>query len=250
MRTHVATALILVLFSLLAGCASTDKVIRIGGGDAALTGFIVPVKETFEEENGIPLVVMQSKPGNELIDLQTGNIDAVVSAVPMDELVKEAAHENFVVNRGELREVQIGKNQTVIFLNKGVRIRKLTKKQLRGIFTGKITNWKKLGGPNRHIVVVWNPGAVTENDHFVKEVLLGEPVVSSFHGAASVEEVRKKVMGTLGAIGIGPSALIAPVVRVPKSPLMASTVVFVTRGEPSPHVQKLIDLLKDVEFIH
>ncbi|HEY6838879.1 MAG TPA: substrate-binding domain-containing protein [Geobacteraceae bacterium] len=243
------TALILVLFSVLSGCASSEKIIRIGGGDAALTGFIAPVKETFEEENGIPLVVVQSKPGNELVDLKTGSVDAIVSAVPVDELIKEAANSNFVVNRRELHEVQIGKNQTVIFLNRGIKIRKLTKTQLKGIFTGKIANWKKVGGPNRHIVVVWNPGGVQENERFVREVLQGAPIVSSFHGASSSEEVRTKVMGTPGAIGIGPSALIAPVVRVPKSPLMASAVVFVTNGEPSPRVQKLIDLLKDVEFM-
>ena len=65
----------------------------------------------------------------------------------------------------------------------------------------------------------------------------------------SMEEVRKMVMGTPGAIGIGPNGLIGAGMRVPKSPTVESSVVFITKGEPSPKVLKLIELIKDVEFI-
>ena len=122
-------------------------------------------------------------------------------------------------------------------------------KRLIFTFTGKITNWKRVNGPNRRIIVVWNPSAATENEPFIHSVLLGEPVVATYHSAVNDEDVRKKVMETPGAIGIGPYGLIAPVVRVPKSPSVSSTVVFITRGKPSPQVQNLIDLIKDVAFI-
>ena len=249
MKVHGLASTALVIFFLLAGCAAPEKTIRVGGDDAALSGFIAPVKETFEEETGMPLAVVQSRPGSELVDLQNGSIDAAVSTVAVDELIKEAARQNVTVDKAALREVRIGKNQTVIFLNKAIKVRKLSKKQLKAIFTGKITNWKRIGGPNRHVAVVWNPGAEVENEPFIREVLHGEPVTAAFHPATSAEEVRRKVMETPGAIGIGPYGLIAPVVRVPKSPTVASTVVFITKGEPSPEVQKLIELLKDVELI-
>ena len=240
---------VVLLLAISAGCAVPEKMIRVGGGDAALKGFISPVMETFEEENGIPLVIVHSTPGRELVDLQQGRVDAVVSTVSLEELIKEPSRENLSVDRAALREVQIGKDRTVVFLNKGVTVRKLTKRQLKEIFTGKITNWKRVGGPNRRIVVVWNPVAGTENELFVETVLQGEPVVATFHPATGAEDVRRKVMDTPGAIGIGPRTLITPVVRVPKSPTVEATVVFVTKGEPSPKMRKLIDLLKDVAFI-
>ena len=249
MRSTLIKSVTLIILAMMTGCVGREKMVRVGGDDAALTGFITPVKETFEAENGIPLVMVNGGTGSELVELLKGDVDALVSVVPVEELAKEASLANFPVEKDALRTVEIGKNKTVIFLNKGIKVKNLSKKQLKEIFTGKITNWKRVNGPNRRIVVVWNPSAATENEPFIHSVLLGEPVVATYHSAVNDEDVRKKVMETPGAIGIGPYGLIAPVVRVPKSPSVSSTVVFITRGNPSPQVQKLIDLIKDVAFI-
>ncbi|GAW65698.1 hypothetical protein GPEL0_01r0712 [Geoanaerobacter pelophilus] len=37
--------------------------------------------------------------------------------------------------------------------------------------------------------------------------------------------------------------------RVPDSPKLASSVVLITKGEPAPKVQKLLDLIRDVAFL-
>lgn len=61
--------------------------------------------------------------------------------------------------------------------------------------------------------------------------------------------MRKRVLETPGAIGIGPDALVSYGVRVPGSPTIASSVVLITKGEPAPKVQKLLDLVKEVAFL-
>ena len=229
---------------------AAPEMIRIGGGDAALTEVIAPVKETFEEENpSLRLVTVQSKVGTELADLTTGSLDAVVSTLTLERFLERAAATGSASSGTVFREVPIGRNETVVFLNQGLKIKKLTKKQLKAIFAGKITNWKKVGGPNRHIVVVWSPAANGENEAFIREVLQRERVVANFLPAATAEEMRAKVLETPGAIGIGPNALVSHGVRVPGSPTIASSVVLITRGEPSPKVQKLLGLIKDVAFL-
>ncbi|GFO62295.1 substrate-binding domain-containing protein [Geomonas paludis] len=250
-----------VAICFIAGCTALQRegvkqpaapeVIRIGGGDAALTEVITPVKETYEEENpSLRLVAVQSRPGTELVDLDSGALDAVVSTLDLDAFLKRAAENGTPMDGDHFREVPVGTNQTVVFLNQGVKIKKLTRKQLKGIFTGRITNWKKVGGPNRRIVVVWSPAADGENDAFIKKVMEGEPVVPTFLPVANVEEMRAKVLEMSGAIGIGPSVLVSRGVRVPGSLTVASSVVLITKGEPSPKVQKLLDLIKDVAFLH
>lgn len=231
------------------GCSPANKQIKVGGGDAAIIGFIIPVKETFEEENGIALKIFESKPGRELIDLEKGRVDAIVSAGSVHDLIKEAADSKVSIDPASLREVKVGRSRTVVFLHKGNSVKKLTKKQVRGIFTGKLTNWKQVGGPNKEIVVVWNPSTAVENEVFLKEILNGEPLRLKYFPVNSFEEVRKFVMETPGAVGIGPHGMIASAIRVPKIPTVASPVVVVTKGDPSPNVQKLIELLKDVELI-
>lgn len=247
--------MMIICFFFLAGCATAQKnsndadTIRIGGGDAALSEIIAPVTETFEEENpSLRLVSLLSKPGTELAALENGSLDAVVSTVSLERLLKRAAETGTAPAAALFREVPIGRNQTVVFLN-DIKIKKLTKKQLKAIFTGKITNWKKVGGPNRRIVVVWSPAAEADNELFIREILQRERVVADYVPVANAEEMRRKVLETPGAIGIGPDALVSYGVRVPGSPKIASSVVLITKGEPAPKVQKLLDLIKDVAFL-
>ncbi|QWV97422.1 substrate-binding domain-containing protein [Geomonas nitrogeniifigens] len=262
MKRSVSLCMLVIAVCFSAGCTtfkkdaanqtSTPEVIRIGGGDTALTEVIAPVKETFEDENpSLRLVTVQSKPGTELADLDSGSLDAVVSTLDLQTFLERAAANETALDGDEFREVPVGTNETVVFLNQGVKIKKLTRKQLKAIFTGKITNWKKVGGPNRHIVVVWSPAADGENELFIRKVLEGEQVVSRFLPVASVEEMRAKVLETPGAVGIGPSALVSRGVRVPGtgSLTVVASVMLITKGEPSPKVQKLLDLLKDVAFL-
>lgn len=258
MRGSFRLRMITLVLCLLAGCAAPQRhstpaapePLRIGGDDAALTGVIIPVRETFEEENpALSLVTVQSRVGTELIQLGAGSLDAVVSTQPFERLLQRAAESGTVPSRDSFRVVPIGRSETVIFLNSGIKVSKLSTKQLKGIFTGRITNWKKIGGPNRRVVVVWSPAAVGENEPFIKEVLQNESVTADFVTAKSDEEVRTKVLQTPGAIGIGPRALAAPGVRVPRSPSLASSVLLITKAEPAPKVQKLLDLINDVAFL-
>lgn len=57
------------------------------------------------------------------------------------------------------------------------------------------------------------------------------------------------MLETPGTIGMGPNALVSYVVRVPGSPKLASSVLLITKGEPAPNVQKLVDLTKEVAFL-
>ncbi|MBJ6798656.1 substrate-binding domain-containing protein [Geomonas propionica] len=260
MKQPFLLAIMVSAICVIAGCAGLQKdvatqpaapeVVTIGGGDAALTEVIIPVKETFEEENPVRLVTVQSQPGTELASLASGSLGAVVSTISLDSFLERAAESGTVWDRKMFREVPVGTNETVVFLNQGVKIKKLTKKQLKGIFTGKITNWKKVGGPNRRIVVVWSPADDGENEAFIEKVLEGEEVVPKFVSVANVEEMRAKVLEIPGAVGIGPSVMVSRGVRVPGSLEVASSVVLITKGEPSPHVQKLLALIKDVAFLN
>jgi phosphate transport system substrate-binding protein len=233
----------------VAGCAAPEKSVRVGGEEGTLSGIIVPVKETYEEDCGITLNIVKSRPGLELVDLEKGSVEMIVAMQPLQQLIQEAAREKVVLKPESLRQFEVGKTSTVVFLHKKNRVRKLTKKQIKSIFTGKIRNWKQLGGANREIVLVWNNVAQAENDIFVKELLEGAPLGGKTLLAENFEEVRAKVMSTPGAIGIAPYGFKAPGVKIPNSPAIDSSVIAVTMGEPTPGTKKLIELLKDAAFI-
>lgn len=260
------TLVMLCLAGWLAGCAATGgswrsgeagyghdnggAELRIGGEDATVSGFVVPAKEPFEEENtGVTLSIVRNRPGMDLVELERGTVDAIVSVQPLAELIRAAAEEKVTVDPARLRTVEVGKNDTITFLNKKNNIKKLTRKQLKGIFSGKITNWKQLHGDNRAIIVVWNQLAAAENELFIRDILGDEPFAPKLLPVYTYEEVRKLVMETPGAIGVAPSGYVMSGLNVPTAPRVSSPVIVVTKGEPSPRVKNLTNLLKDMAFL-
>ena len=86
--------------------------------------------------------------------------------------------------------------------NEKVKIDNLTKAQLIDIFTGKITNWKQVGGDDMKIQVINRPKSSGTRATFIKYALDGNPEVE---GVALTEDsngaVKKIIQSTAGSIG-------------------------------------------------
>jgi phosphate transport system substrate-binding protein len=88
-------------------------------------------------------------------------------------------------------------------VNPKVGVDNLTQQQLIDIFTGKIKNWKEVGGKDQAIVLVNRPESSGTRATFAKYALNGN---KEFRGQGGIEEdssgtVRKIVSETPGAIG-------------------------------------------------
>jgi phosphate transport system substrate-binding protein len=95
----------------------------------------------------------------------------------------------------------------VILNSKVTGVTNLTSAQLKGIYTGQITNWNQVGGPNLKIVVVSRPPSSGTRATFQSYVIGGPETVS---GPASLTTdstgtVVKNVQQTDGAIGYAAS---------------------------------------------
>ncbi|KHO62796.1 phosphate-binding protein [Thermoanaerobacter sp. YS13] len=88
-----------------------------------------------------------------------------------------------------------------VVVNKDVTVDNLTQQQLVDIFTGKITNWKQVGGPDMKIVIINRPASSGTRATFKKIVLKGQ---EEAQGLALTEDssgaVKKAVADTKGAI--------------------------------------------------
>ncbi|NPV80627.1 MAG: phosphate ABC transporter substrate-binding protein [Firmicutes bacterium] len=80
-------------------------------------------------------------------------------------------------------------------------IRRLTIEQIKDIYTGKINNWKEVGGPDRKIVVVSRDTSSGTYEVFGELVLKGAKVRADALMQASNGAVASTVAGTPGAIG-------------------------------------------------
>lgn len=94
----------------------------------------------------------------------------------------------------------------VLIVNSGVSVSNLTTDQVKGIFTGSITNWSQVGGPDGTITVVTRDSASGTREMFDEKALgsTKDKPVKLVDGAIEANSsgiMRQKVASTKGAIG-------------------------------------------------
>ncbi len=235
---------VVVVFLLSGGVNAFADEIKVGGGGAAMSAIFKPVQLYFEKATGVYLSNLQSTPKNGLIDLINGKVDAATAAVPLASMIEGAQKDGVKVDASELQQVVVGKNRTVVFVHKDNPVTKLSKEQLKGIFTGKINNWKEVGGKDQDLIVVWGQKTPGQNALFTKQILDGEPVMKEVLDAGDYASIKEKVTVNPESVGIDPLGLADETFKVVEIPEITSPIILVTNGKPSPNVQKLIEYIK------
>ncbi len=149
-----------------------------------------------------------------------------------------------------------------IIVNPGNRVAALTRKQIRDIYSGKIKNWRVVGGPNAPIVMVQRESNSGTQDSF-EHLVMGKGVSISkrAESQASNGAVKSRVAATptaIGFVGLGyvdssVKALavdgVKPSVQTVKdgSYPVARPLYMYTNGQPTGNVAKFINLNKTPE---
>jgi phosphate transport system substrate-binding protein len=103
--------------------------------------------------------------------------------------------------KDDLHEYVIGKDGIVIAVNNQNPVDDLTVDQLRDIFSGKIRNWKEVGGPDAEIhVIVREEGSGTRSS-FKSLVMKDEKIRSDAIVQGSTESVKQAIKSDPYAIG-------------------------------------------------
>lgn len=102
----------------------------------------------------------------------------------------------------ELIYYPIANDGIVIASNNNIKIKKLTSQQIRDIYSGKIKNWKELGGPNTKIIVLdrnedESAKIIMRQYVFGKDLKITNTAISMSHESDMV----KGVSGTPDSIG-------------------------------------------------
>ncbi len=246
-KLKLLTGLLLGIFCAVA-YAESAKNIRIGGGGGSCMSQFTPYQKPFTEETGINLSITPTNPVQGLIDLHNGLIDVAASPLSMGKLISGAAKEGVVIDPDLYAIREIGVFNTLVFVHGSNKIPRLSKKQLQDIFTGKIRNWKQVGGDERKIIVVWGQSTPGQNQNFTEQILDGKKVLSSAMKAKDYTEIRDKVIKYPGAIGIDPLGFACAATRNPETPLVSSEVIAVTKGRRTPEVELLLKFIKDINW--
>lgn len=104
-------------------------------------------------------------------------------------------------DKAQLNEYVIGKDGIVIAVNNANPVTNLTKDQLKNIFSGNITNWKQLGGPDEEIHVIVRESGSGTLQSFQNIVMGQNRIIKNAIVQSSTESVKQAVKQDPGAIG-------------------------------------------------
>ncbi len=106
--------------------------------------------------------------------LLSGDIDIFFGARPSEAQLQMAEEAGV-----ELKLTPIGKEAFVFFVNENNPVDALSSEQLRDIYSGRITNWRKTGGKNQKILAFQRPensGSQTMMEYFMGDTPLKKPL--------------------------------------------------------------------------
>jgi phosphate transport system substrate-binding protein len=131
--------------------------------------------------------------------LLEGQLSFAESSRPIkDSEYDVAARRNF-----RLKAIPVAIDGIAIAVNPDLKIEGLTIEQLKGIYTGQITNWQQVGGPDLPISPISRPPDSGGTPELFKEVVLGnQPFGSHVRYVGDTTTGLQRVGNSLGAGGV------------------------------------------------
>jgi phosphate transport system substrate-binding protein len=189
------------------------------GNDIVIEGSttVLPIAQRAAEEfmnahSDINITVRGGGSGVGIASLIDGTCDIADASRSMKDTELDKA-----VSRGkDPKAYVVAMDGIAVIVNSSNPINELTKQQVKDIFTGKISNWSQLGGPNEKIVVISRDTSSGTFEAFGELALEKQKVRPDALMEASNQAVASTVARTKGAIGYVGLAYISGEVKAVK----------------------------------
>ena len=192
-KSNLGRLLTLILFMslFLTGCSQNREKITIVGS-SALQPLIEQAGNDYHLAHMSSNIVVQGGgSGTGLSQVQAGAVEVGTSDV--------YAETQKGIDARKLEDYPVAVVGIVPIANKGVGVKNLSTKQLSDIFTGKIKNWRQVGGKNQSIIVINRSRGSGTRSTFEDLVLNGKEAINS-QEQDSNGTVKKIVNSTPGTI--------------------------------------------------
>ncbi|MGR3741522.1 phosphate ABC transporter substrate-binding protein PstS family protein [Companilactobacillus sp. DQM5] len=182
----------MVVLLIVSGCSQSKEKTITAVGSSAVQPLTEAASERYSNKNSnIYINVQGGGTGTGLSQIQAGAVDIGNSDL--------FAQEKKGINAKNLIDYKICVVGIVPIVNKELNIKNLSLIQLRKIFTGQITNWKEVGGPNLPVTIINRASGSGTRSVFEKSVMNNLDTKSSQEQDSS-GMVRQIIANTPGSI--------------------------------------------------
>jgi phosphate transport system substrate-binding protein len=254
------------IFLAIAGCLAAGPVLAgvvIKGSDTVLPLSQKEAEVFLQKDKSASVTVIGGGSGVGIAALIDGTCDIAQSSRAIKSKEKRQAKQKGV----DAVETIIAKDALTVIVHPSNPVKQLTVAQIGDIFTGVITNWKDVGGPNKPIVVYSRESSSGTYAFFREHVLANKEYTSAALLAPATGAIVQSVSQTEGAIGyVGMAYLTADVTALEvaavagKPFVKASTanaldgsypisreLYYYTNGDPKGEAKTFIDFILSPE---
>lgn len=238
---------------LVTSLATSAQTLEISGSTVVVKDTLQPAAAAIKESLGVEIKANGMGSGRGMVALFEGKAGMAAISESLEEATASAR--KTMAEMGATTPVpsnlvyhEIARDRVSVFVHKDNGVGSLSRAQLKDVFSGKVKNWKELGGPDAPVkVFLSSPGSGTRAT-FQKLALDGADFAADATdfrtSLAAIVEVTKHKGGVAVA---GPSLLDdakSPNLRIASTPAIERPVGLVTIGRPTEQNQKVIDFLR------
>ncbi len=230
--------------------------VNLWGSTTCQKRFLEPGAKALEAATGVSTKVFGVGTGKGLVALLEGKTNVAITSNNLEGSVNSA--QKVLKKDGkpaaqipdDLQFHKITEDIIVPIVNKDNPVTSLNWAQLADLNTGKVTNWKEVGGPDLAVQVVTSHAGSSTKAVFQKQVMKKADYAAS---AIQVKSTRleinevSKAPGGVGAVSAGFFSLNPGRCKVVKTDTISRPLALITIGDPAPEVQKVIDFYRSAE---
>lgn len=216
--------------------------IRVEGGMVAVHRLIAPHRAEVEQTTGQQLEVKGTTGTKGLLALAKGDCDLAVTAVSLELMVAELAKGGNTLSAADFAEHFVTEDHLVFVVHPALGVGRLTPQQLADLYSGKIANWREVGGPDLAVRVFTDPDDSGTSALLRTAVLKGQPMAANRTVVSNLRLVSNNVSSTTGAIGAVSTSIMDPTAtKTVETEKIARPLLFITKGQPVPEVLQVIE---------
>lgn len=200
-RRFIPVLALLLCLPLVIGLAPVKRV-TIKGSDTMVI-LAQRWSEVFPHKNGVEFQVTGGGSGTGIAALINGTTDICASSRPIKSAEVEQLKAKYGYRGMEIRVARDGIN---VYVHKSNKIGRLTLEQVRLIFTGKITNWKDVGGVDKRIILYSRENNSGTYEFFKEHVLLKQDFSAEAQHMAGTAALINAISKDPQGIGFGGAA--------------------------------------------
>jgi phosphate transport system substrate-binding protein len=197
MKKSMYVALIAIVMTAATAFTLADLNIKIKGSDTVLP-LSQKLAEVYMKKNtAAKITVIGGGSGVGIAAFLDGTTDVAMSSRKMkmgEKMKMQDAGKSF-------KELVIAMDALSVIVNPSNKVSQLTREQIEGIYTGKITNWKDVGGDDEKIIAYSRESSSGTYEFFKEHVLKNKNYGSVVLNMPATGAIVQSVSQTKGAIG-------------------------------------------------